>query len=152
MADRSWRTSFVAHVQTWRPYTMWYAGLVGMAGASLVTEQQNAWRLIAAWAGPTLGWIYGHYLGDYLDRRLDAISKPQRPIPSGRLRPGSALWSGLICLGGAGCIGLMLNWRTLVLVLVAAVGIAAYNGLFKARGLAGNSVRGALTAVAFLFG
>lgn len=151
---RKWQTLTLlyAHVQTWRPYTLWHAGLVGVAGAALVSDRHNGWQLLAAWSGPTLGWVSGHYLGDYLDRRLDAISKPHRPIPSGRLRPSSALRSGLICLIAAGCIGLLLNWRTVGLVAVAAVGILAYSGLLKGRGLAGNAMRGTLTAVAFLFG
>ncbi|MCW2898934.1 MAG: 4-hydroxybenzoate polyprenyltransferase [Streptosporangiaceae bacterium] len=33
----------------------------------------------------------GMALNDYADRRLDAVERPERPIPSGRVRPGLAL-------------------------------------------------------------
>ncbi|WP_344946429.1 UbiA family prenyltransferase, partial [Actinomadura miaoliensis] len=33
----------------------------------------------------------GMALNDYADRRLDAVERPERPIPSGRVRPGTAL-------------------------------------------------------------
>ncbi|MFC5748997.1 SCO3242 family prenyltransferase [Actinomadura rugatobispora] len=32
----------------------------------------------------------GMALNDYADRRLDAVERPERPIPSGRVRPGTA--------------------------------------------------------------
>ncbi|MEV4021174.1 UbiA family prenyltransferase, partial [Nonomuraea angiospora] len=33
----------------------------------------------------------GMALNDYADRALDAVERPERPIPSGRVRPGAAL-------------------------------------------------------------
>src|SRR5262245_41247002 len=86
---RGWRTVFAAHVQTWRPYTLPYPGLIGLAGAVLGGERV-VFRLAMVWLGVTLGWLGGLYLGDWFDRELDAIAKPQRPIPSGRLLPGEA--------------------------------------------------------------
>jgi 4-hydroxybenzoate polyprenyltransferase len=49
---------------------------------------RGAWALPAAsvafyWAGMALN--------DYADRDLDAVERPERPIPSGRVRPGQAL-------------------------------------------------------------
>lgn len=141
-----------AHVQTWRPYTLAYPGLVGMAGAALPPGKPSWWLLALAWAAATLGWVSGHYLGDYFDRDLDAISKPQRPIPSGRLRAGTALWTGV---GLATVILVMLvivNWRVSVLALVTVAAMVAYSAFLKGRGLYGNFVRGAATALALLCG
>ncbi|MFD0373315.1 UbiA family prenyltransferase [Streptomyces sp. NPDC127114] len=141
-----------AHVRTWRPYTIWYPGLVGLAGATLAAEPRANAALLAAWFAPTAVWVAAHYLGDYLDRHLDAISKPQRPIPSGRMAPRTALLCGTL-LAAAGCAAaLAVNWRTILLLAVGIGGALAYNGLFKARGLWGNVVRGALTGAAFAFG
>ncbi|HEV7931700.1 MAG TPA: UbiA family prenyltransferase [Actinomadura sp.] len=51
----------------------------------------------------------GMALNDYADRRLDAVERPERPIPSGRVRPGAALavatgltGAGLALAGAAG--------------------------------------------------
>jgi geranylgeranylglycerol-phosphate geranylgeranyltransferase len=141
-----------AHVETWRPYTLWYCGLVGLAGAALIGGPHHPWRLAAAWAAPTAGWLGGHYLSDYFDRELDAVSKPHRPIPSGRLTERAALWCG--CAGFAILAGLAAagGWGTASVAVAGALGMVAYGRWFKARGLAGNVVRGALGAIALLYG
>ncbi|ORT57407.1 UbiA family prenyltransferase [Streptomyces sp. CB03238] len=141
-----------AHVRTWRPYTLWYVGLVGLAGAALAADRHTPGRLAAAWLVPTLVWLAAHYLGDYLDRDLDAISKPQRPIPSGRLRPSTAVVCGVVLTCGGLAVGLSVNGLTVFLLAGGVGGAMAYNGFFKARGLWGNVVRGALTGAAFVFG
>ncbi|MFG2196435.1 UbiA family prenyltransferase [Streptomyces sp. NPDC048639] len=141
-----------AHVQTWRPYTLWYPGLVGVAGAALAGGSPSPGALGVAWAAPTLGWLGGHYLGDFFDRRLDAIGKPQRPIPSGRLSPRAAVICGTGCAVGAAVVTVLVSWLALVLVAAAMAGVVAYAKVFKARGLSGNAVRGALTAITVLHG
>ncbi|WP_210435001.1 UbiA family prenyltransferase [Saccharopolyspora sp. ASAGF58] len=146
------RRALLAHLETWRPYTSTYVGLVSLAGAALSPGHSTGWRLAGAWAVPTLGWLAGLYGGDYFDRKLDAIAKPHRPIPSGRMRARTALLCMILCVATGSTLGLLLNWRTIFLVAVAlAVGVS-YNSWFKARGLSGNLVRGCLTAFAFFFG
>jgi 4-hydroxybenzoate polyprenyltransferase/geranylgeranylglycerol-phosphate geranylgeranyltransferase len=142
----------MAHVETWRPYTSLYVGLVGLGGAALSPGPHAPSRMAAAWAIPTLGWLAGLYGGDYFDRELDAIAKPHRPIPSGRLRPAVALGC-MIGFVAAGAIWtLILAWPAVFLVALAlGIGLS-YNNYFKARGLSGNLVRGLMTSIAFLFG
>lgn len=142
----------LAHVQTWRPYTLWYAGLLGLAGAGLIGENPPVPRLILAWAVPTLGWVGGHYLGDFFDRHLDAISKPHRPIPSGRLTPESALVCGVECLLAVAALAVAGGPTTSVVAVLAVAGIIAYGWVLKARGLSGNLTRGALGGLALTFG
>ncbi|HEX5121113.1 MAG TPA: UbiA family prenyltransferase [Pseudonocardiaceae bacterium] len=142
----------VAHVETWRPYTACYVGLVGLAGAAIAVPAADPVRLFAAWGVPTLGWLGGLYGGDYFDRELDAKAKPHRPIPSGRMRAGTALGMLIGCTTAGGALGLLVNWRTALLVLAALVTGIAYSAIFKARGVTGNVVRGLITVCAFLFG
>ncbi|BBB01325.1 putative UbiA prenyltransferase [Actinacidiphila reveromycinica] len=142
----------VAHVQTWRPYTLAHPALVGVAGASSAGGGHRPGVLGLAAGAPALGWLAGHYLGDWFDRELDAIAKPQRPIPSGRLSPGAALAGGTACAAGAALILAVVNWRTLLLFVVAMAGIVAYSRFCKGRGISGNAVRGVLTALAFAVG
>lgn len=141
-----------AHVETWRPYTLWYVGLVGLAGAALADGPHHPWLLASAWAAPTAGWLGGHYLGDYFDRELDAGSKPHRPIPSGRLGARTALWCGGICFAVLALLAVLGGWGTTSAAVLAAFGIVAYSRWCKARGIAGNLVRGALGAIALLYG
>lgn len=47
-----------------------------------------------SWAMPFASacfYLAGMALNDYADRDLDAVERPERPIPSGRVRPGEAL-------------------------------------------------------------
>ena len=141
-----------AHVETWRPYTLWYVGLVSLGGAGLVGGPHQPWRLVAAWAAPTAGWLGGHYLGDYFDRELDAGSKPHRPIPSGRLSPATARACGAVWFAVLAVLAAIGGWGTLLIALLGALGIVAYSCWLKARGAAGNLVRGALGASALLYG
>ncbi|NGO10411.1 UbiA family prenyltransferase [Streptomyces sp. HC44] len=146
------RTVLFAHLETWRPYTAFYIGLVGLAGAVLADQHPSPGRYLAAWATPTLGWLGGLYGGDYFDRHLDAEAKPQRPIPSGRMSANTALCCFVSCTVAGGLLSLALNWRTVLLVLVALAAGVSYSTVFKARGLSGNIVRGGMTALAFLYG
>ncbi|CAM3838416.1 UbiA family prenyltransferase [Nocardiopsis rhodophaea] len=141
-----------AHVRTWRPYTLWYPGLVGLAGHTLADGQDTLARMLAAWFVPTLFWIAAHYVGDYLDRDLDAISKPHRPIPSGRLRPETALVCGAVLAAAACVIAVSVNYLTVGLLAAAIAAAISYNAVLKARGLWGNGVRGAVTGAGFVCG
>lgn len=135
-----------AHLETCRPYTLAYPGLVGLAGAG------GGGRLLPAVLGPMLAWLGAHYLGDYLDRHLDAVAKPQRPIPSGRLSPRSAMLSALLCFAGFWGVALLTDVLLAVPAGGITVGTVLYSAVLKARGLSGNLVRGGLTASAYWFG
>ncbi|GGP79443.1 UbiA family prenyltransferase [Saccharothrix coeruleofusca] len=148
----TWRGTVEAHVQTWRPYTLAYPGVVGLAGASVAAGTPQPRHLLAAVVIPVLVWLGGHYLGDWFDRELDAIDKPQRPIPSGRLSPRAALLSAVACEVGAAAVALAAGWRVLALLVLGVLGIAAYSRVCKGRGISGNLVRGALTSLAVLAG
>ncbi|MGW1679195.1 UbiA family prenyltransferase [Saccharopolyspora sp. NPDC002376] len=125
--------------------------LVGVAGAG-VGGASGLTEFAIAGCGTALGWLAGHYLGDYFDRELDRIAKPQRPIPSGRLAPRTALACGTGLAIAAAVLLAWANWRTLLLVVLALSGIVAYSKFCKARGFSGNLVRGLITALAFLIG
>lgn len=148
----STRVTLWAHVETWRPYTMWYPGLVALGGAALIGGPHHPWRLLAAWLAPTAGWLGGHYLGDYFDRDLDAISKPHRPIPSGRLSPNLARICGCGCFTLLAVLAVAGGLTTTAAAVLGALGIVGYSRWLKARGVVGNLIRGALGALALLYG
>lgn len=45
----------------------------------------------------SLLYVGGMILNDYLDRRIDAEERPNRPIPSGRVQPSTAKWLAIVC-------------------------------------------------------
>lgn len=142
----------IAHIETCRPDLVFYAGLVSLSGALLASPHLGAWRLAGAWAAPTIGWFAAMYGGDYFDRRLDAIAKSQRPIPSGRMKPREAL-AGMIAyiLLGTVIATLLNPFNLIIVAAITAIGVS-YSKFFKAHGILGNLSRGAITALTFVMG
>ncbi|ANY09784.1 ubiquinone biosynthesis protein UbiA [Pseudonocardia sp. HH130630-07] len=118
----------------------------------MVAGGGSAAGIAVAVLAPVLGWLAGHYLGDYFDRDLDAIAKPHRPIPSGRLGARTALVCGIACAAASLLATTLVNWRILPVFACAFAGIVTYSLVFKQRGLAGNVNRGALSALATVVG
>jgi isopropylmalate/homocitrate/citramalate synthase/4-hydroxybenzoate polyprenyltransferase len=144
--------TLLAHLETMRPYTSLYVGLVGSAGALLSNNAPNELRLLGAFAAPTLGWIAGLYCGDYFDRRLDAIAKPYRPIPSGRIPARVALAFMVLYIVAGMAIALSLGIANLLVALIVLVIGISYSKLFKAQGVWGHFARGILMNLTFIFG
>ncbi len=146
------KTKIVAHIEMMRPYTLFYSGMLGFASALFISEgSAPTWRLALAFLVPTLGWLAGLYAGDYYDRDLDAISKPHRPVPSGRVSPREAFgfMVGYITFGYA--LALILSpWALVVAVLTTVFGIA-YSKTFKRHALLGNLDRGLLACFTVTF-
>lgn len=142
----------LAHLETWRLYTTPYPFMLALAGIGVTRSGAHGWHILIPCIGLTAGWLGAHYMGDLLDRDLDAISKPHRPIPSGRLLPrealvsASALFLALLVLGALG------DWQTLPVSAAIIVGSIAYNARFKTLGIYGNLVRGSLGALGLLYG
>ena len=68
--------------------------LAGYAVAGLAAPRALPWLLLSTaclYAG-------GIVLNDFFDRKLDAVERPERPIPSGRVRAGQAAALGAVLL------------------------------------------------------
>jgi len=94
----------------------------------------------------------GNATNDYYDRKIDRINRPERPIPSGRLKARDALLIG----GGLFIIGILLSILLgvpcIVLAVVNSVVLAFYAAELKRLGLVGNLIVGYLVGSTFLFG
>ncbi|MFE0422165.1 UbiA family prenyltransferase [Streptomyces sp. NPDC058953] len=144
-----------AHLQTWRPYTLCYPGLVSLAGALLPGADRPGSGVgvgVVAFVAPTAAWIGAHYLCDWFDRDLDATGRPQRPIPSGRLSPRIALATGLAAIAvSLGALAAVDGGSALLMVWILG-GVVTYALALKGRGLYGNVLRGGWMAAVLLAG
>ena len=153
MPGMSWLwTRVVVHAEACRPDTLFYAGTVGLSGAVLTDVDAPPRLLLLAWLVPTLAWIASIYGGDYFDRDLDRLTKPHRPIPSGRLGAGTARAIMVAGIGSGGLVAVLVNPFTAGLAAVACVFGIAYASVLKGRGLWGNVARGLPTALTLLWG
>jgi len=143
-----------AHVETWRPYTTIWAGLVSLVGASIIYRNFPPINIaILSFFIPIIGWISGLYLSDFLDRDLDLIQKPHRPIPSNRIKPDEALIIGAIfaLVGGFSTL-FLLNIINVIIVYLTAILVFTYAKISKSKGIFGNINRGIITLGAYYFG
>jgi len=94
----------------------------------------------------------GNALNDWVDRDLDAVAHPRRPLPSGRLASRDALALQASLFAVAVVASAFLSLMVLVVVLAALVLMVGYELRLKDIGLPGNVAIAALTGVPFVFG
>lgn len=95
----------------------------------------------------------GNSLNDYIDREIDLIGHPDRPIPMKEIAPRTALYLGISGLSIAVIISFFLgNLETTATVLIAALLMIGYETVLKQRGFIGNLTIAILTGMVFLFG
>jgi geranylgeranylglycerol-phosphate geranylgeranyltransferase len=138
---------------------MGFAVIVGAALASPKT-------LNTFWQNLAYGFVTGFMLtaasmaiNDYYDREIDAINEPNRPIPSGVIKPKEALAfaSILTAIGFAAALAnsYLTNLKSISCFLVAIVAwiiFVAYTTVGKRSGLPGNFLVSACVAIPFIYG
>lgn len=91
-------------------------------------------------------------LNDIIDREVDKINAPYRPIPSGRVRINSAIVYG----AALGLVGLsasfVLGINTLLVALIFYSIATAYNLWLKPLGILGNIAVSSAVVAPFLYG
>ena len=103
-----------------------------LAGAAAAGRQLGPATLALTGSSVLLYWA-GMALNDYADRDLDAVERPERPIPSGRVRPGVALGLAAgLTTAGVGVAGLAGGRRALAVAVPLAATVWAYDLKLKA--------------------
>lgn len=131
-------------------------GVVGLLMAVLIATGPSLldfWYEIAISSVVVFSFVSGgNSLNDYLDREVDRVAHPERPIPSGRVRPRTALRiaaaSFVVSIGPS----LLLNLESIIIVMAAILVIILYEVRTKALGLVGNLSIAFLTGGLFLLG
>ena len=99
----------------------------------------------------------GNVINDYFDYKIDLINKPERPIPSGRIKLKTARnYAYGLFLGGTIC-GFLISYLTsncipFVIVLIADIILYLYAYKLKSTPLIGNLTVGFMTGLCFTFG
>jgi len=131
-------------------------GVVGLILATLIAVgadiQYHLVELAMAGGVVFLFIIGGNSLNDYLDREIDKTAHPERPIPSGRMRPGTAARISVVAFMGSVALAAALPIEAFAIVVLAIVIMLAYEGGTKKMGFIGNLYISFLTACLFLLG
>lgn len=94
----------------------------------------------------------GNAVNDYYDREIDAINRPDRPIPSGAVSVrGAAVYSAVLFVFGIACAAFVHPF-CFVIACFNAFLLVVYAAWLKRVPLAGNVVVSYLAGSIFLFG
>lgn len=94
----------------------------------------------------------GNVINDYFDYEIDAINRPQRPIPSGRIRRGVAGAYGIGLFILASALGFYLGPLPGFIVVGSSLLMIYYAHTLKRKCFIGNLVVSFLTGLSFVFG
>ena len=94
----------------------------------------------------------GNAINDYCDRKIDEINRPERPIPSGRLKASHALVIGRFLFMIGVLLSVQLGELCIILVILNSLVLAFYAAELKRISLVGNLTVGYLVGSTFLFG
>lgn len=134
-----------------RPVNAIMAGIAALCGLLIATGEVEPRALIVLLivAIITAG---GNVLNDVFDADIDAINRPDRPIPSGTLSQRQATWfaAALLLVGNLLCI--FTTPLCILLALLNSVLLILYGSSMKRRPLIGNLTVSYLTGSVFLFG
>ena len=122
--------------------------LAGYAVAGLGHRSALPWLLFAT-AGLYGG---GVVLNDFFDRKLDALERPERPIPSGRVRPAGAAWLGVLCLAAGVASACRASTEAGVIACAIAVLVIAYDTWSKRHNVLGPVTMGACRGLNLVLG
>ncbi len=131
---------------------MGFAVIVGAALASLSALISSLPNLAYGFATGFMLTAASMAINDYYDREIDAVNEPNRPIPSGAVKPKEALAFASVLTA----IGFSTAYLTSIFCLLTAV-IAwllfvTYTTVGKRSGLPGNFLVSACVAIPFVYG
>ncbi|NYB51641.1 MAG: UbiA family prenyltransferase [Methanobacteriaceae archaeon] len=94
----------------------------------------------------------GNVINDYFDHKIDAINKPQRPIPSGRISLKNALIYSISLFIIGILTAFLINWLLGIIALLSSLLMIHYARDLKKKCLIGNLTISFLTGLCFVFG
>jgi len=94
----------------------------------------------------------GNSINDYFDYKIDAINKPERPIPSGRISLNKAGFYSLALLLTGTILAFIIGLLPGLIALSTSLLMVYYAYSLKKKFLIGNIVISFLTGLTFVFG
>jgi len=143
-----------ASLELVRPHNCLLAGVAVLVGMIVAVASRDIPRpqAVFAFAVAVLICGGGNAINDYCDRKIDAVNRPGRPIPSGRLKASHALVIGRSLFMMGVLLAIPLGAPCITLAILNSMILAFYTAELKRLGLAGNLTVGYLVGSTFLFG
>ena len=134
-----------------RPANSVVAGLAAII-AYLIATGTLVYGVLLLMAVVALITAAGNVINDYFDAAIDAINRPERPIPSGAVSRDAALaWAGILFVLGL-AVSVFTTPLCVGIALVNALLLVLYAARLKSTPFFGNAAVAYLSASIFLFG
>jgi len=147
------------YIRLTRPVNCLMMGFAVIVGAALATLEFSSIFL----SNLIYGFITGFMLtaasmaiNDYYDREIDAINEPNRPIPSGLIKPKEALSFAFVltAIGFAAALAntYLMNIFCFLIAVIAWIIFVTYTIIGKRGGLPGNFLVSICVSIPFIYG
>ncbi len=128
-----------------------------MAGVASVVAYLVATGTLVPAAGlllivVTLITAAGNVINDYYDAEIDAVNRPDRPIPSGQVSRTAALWFAVLLFCAGIAASLFTNAICIAFAVANSLLLVFYAARLKSLPVAGNVSVAYLSGSMFLFG
>jgi geranylgeranylglycerol-phosphate geranylgeranyltransferase len=130
------------------------AGLAGVIGATIACSAVPGDILWLPFVFIAVFLITGagNAINDYFDAGIDAVNRPDRPIPSGRLRKGYAYKFSIFLFACGIFTAYLIGTAPFLIALINSLLLYFYAFSFKRKVFVGNLIVSYLTGSTFLFG
>lgn len=143
------------YLRLMRPINCLMMGFAVIVGTALASPNS----LIFFGSNLIYGFITGFMLtaasmtiNDYYDREIDAINEPNRPIPSGLIKPKEALTFAFILTVIGFVAAFLTNIPCFLIAIIAWIVFVTYTTIGKRSGLPGNFLVSTCVAIPFIYG
>ncbi|MBI3578760.1 MAG: geranylgeranylglycerol-phosphate geranylgeranyltransferase [Ignavibacteriales bacterium] len=142
-----------AYIQLLRPLNIGIVFLTIAAASVLAGAHVTDWLLVllASAAGAFIAGG-GNAINDYFDVAIDAINKPERPLPRGAVNNQEAWWLWRLTSSVGSLISAFLGPISFAIALFWVVSLFFYSRVFKRKVLVGNIMVAVMTGLAFVYG
>ena len=135
-----------------RPLNCLMMGFAVIVGASLVSALNFSINLLLGFVTSSTLTGASMAINDYYDREIDAINEPNRPIPSGAVRPKEALSLAAVLSLVGFAAALMTNISCLIVAMITWMIFVTYTTKGKRTGLPGNLLVSTCVVIPFIYG
>jgi geranylgeranylglycerol-phosphate geranylgeranyltransferase len=130
-------------------------GFAVIVGAILAGANGSSFIWVDLLLGCTTGFALtaaSMVANDYYDRDIDLINEPNRPIPSGLIKPREALFFAFLLAAVGFTTAYLTGIFSLAMAFVAWLVLMAYTAFGKRSGLPGNFLVSTCVAIPFIYG
>ena len=144
--------TFSAYLQITRPGNVAIAMISVLIAVSLSGKFSPVSHIVLAVLSTGLITIGANVINDYFDIETDKINKPQRPLPSGKLRPSQALVLFYSVYLLAFIMAFLITLPMFLIAVSVALMLYIYSYRLKKTVIWGNLTVSLATAMAFIYG